>query len=157
MLHRTSATTERDRGASAVEFALIVVPFLLIVFAGIQYGMYFFTSQTTSNAANSALRQLSVGNCQDDTELRTYIQDRVRGSTDGTAPVVTREYYNLDGSEVTITPAPTNVQVGGTVKLTLEVQSPDFNFPFIPFLSDAVVTREVQARVEDTVEEGCGA
>lgn len=148
---------DREGGAVAVEFALVLVPFLLIVFGAIQYGMYFFASQNASNAVDSALRQLAVGNCQSDTELEDYIDARLTGSTDGTAPVITRTYYNIDGSTVTNSPAPTNVQVGGTVKLELTFQVIDFSFPFLPFLNDAQVNRTVQARVEDTVADGCGA
>ena len=31
------------------------------------------------------------------------------------------------------------------------------NLPFVPFLSDPQVDRTVEARVEDTTDQGCGA
>jgi hypothetical protein len=41
--------------------------------------------------------------------------------------------------------------------LTISFDTVNMNFPFVPFLSDPRVSRTVQARVEDTVDQGCGS
>jgi len=152
---RSRRRRRTEDGASAVEFALVLVPFLVIVFGLIQYGFYFYAAQSGSSAANSALRQLTVGNCQDSTKLATYVNQRINGSADGGATIVTK-FYNPDGSLVTNTPVAANVQVGGTVTLEITFKAFDMHFPFVPFLNNATVKRSVQARIEDTVDEGCG-
>jgi Flp pilus assembly protein TadG len=158
MTLRGARCDRRDRtesGAVAVEFALILVPFLVLVLGLIQYGFYFYAAQTGSNAANSAIRELSVGNCQDSAALTNYVTNRVSGSAAGPVTVTTK-YYRADGTQVTNQPVAQNVPVGGTVTLELSFKALDMNFPFVPFLNDAQVKRVVQARVEDTVDEGCG-
>ena len=142
-----------EEGAAAVEFALILGPFLLVVFGLIQYGLYFYAAQSGTSAANSALRQLAVGNCQDSTKLATYVNSRINGSNNGAA-TITVAYYDTTGVQVTTNPAK-NVPIGGTVKLTVSFKSIDLNLP-IPFMANPTVTRVVQARVEDTTDEGCG-
>ncbi|MGH3348228.1 MAG: TadE/TadG family type IV pilus assembly protein [Nocardioides sp.] len=144
-----------DRGAAAVEFALVLPFLLLIVFALIQYGLYFYAAQTGSNTVNAAARQLSVGNCQTAGSLQTFVDDRLGAASTANA-TIDPEFKNVDGSDPAV-PEAANVEVGGTVKLTIEFQSIDLNFPFVPFLDNAVVYREVVARVEDTADEGCGA
>ena len=151
---RPSRPADED-GAAAVEFALVLIPFLIVVFGLIQYGFYFFAAQAGSSAANSALRQLAVGNCQDSTKLATYINSRIQGAANGTATISTT-YYDTTGAQVTNAPVAKNVPIGGTVKLTITFNPIDLKLPLVPFINNAQVKREVQARVEDVVDEGCG-
>jgi Flp pilus assembly protein TadG len=145
-----------ERGASAVEFALVLVPLLIIVFGLIQYGMYFYSAQTGSNTVNAAVRQLSVGNCQSTTALQTFVDDRLGGASSGSA-TITPVYKDVDGTAPDATPPPANVDIGGTVTLTIEFSTVNLNFPFVPFLDDPKVSRTVVARIEDTTDQGCGA
>jgi Flp pilus assembly protein TadG len=145
-----------ERGATAVEFALLMVPMLVIVFGLIQYGLYFYSSQTGSNTANAAARQLSVGNCQSDASLATFVNGRL-GAAKTADATITRVYKDVDGSAPSAAPHPANVEIGGTVELTIEFPTVNMHFPFVPFLDDPKVTRTVQARVEDVTEQGCGA
>lgn len=144
-----------EQGATAVEFALILIPLLVVLFGLVQYGLYFYSAQTGSNTANSAVRQLAVGNCQNSSTLATFVNDQLGAAKTANA-TITRVYTNPDGSTPTA-PEPANVGIGGTVKLTISFPTLNIHFPFLPFLSDSKVTRVVQARIEDTTDEGCGA
>lgn len=50
-----------ERGASAVEFALVLVPLLAILFGIIQYGFVFARAQGVEGAARQAARLAAVG------------------------------------------------------------------------------------------------
>ncbi len=138
-----------------MEFALILLPFLTMLFGMIQYGLYFYSAQTGSATANEAVRQLSVGNCQDSADLKAFVTGRLGGAATG-APTIATTYLD-PGNTIPASPAAQNVLIGGTVKLDLSFPTLNMHFPFVPFLSDSAVSRVVTARVEDTNDEGCGA
>jgi Flp pilus assembly protein TadG len=154
----------RDRrtqsGAVAVEFALILIPFLTLVFGIIQYGLYFYGAQSGSHAANSAIRQLSVGNCQTSGTLQTYLNDQLPnglGDADLTSP---NGVTYMSGTTPPVPVSPNTLPpaaVGGTVTLKFKFSTPNLHFPLLPFLSDSSVTRQVEARIEDTTDSGCGS
>ncbi|KXO79362.1 TadE/TadG family type IV pilus assembly protein [Brucella anthropi] len=50
-----------QNGVAAVEFALLIFPFLLIVFATIEVGMSFTARQVISNATETVARRLQTG------------------------------------------------------------------------------------------------
>ena len=50
-----------QRGAAAVEFALVLPIFIFLVFGIIQYGFYFWTAETANSAAREAARRVVVG------------------------------------------------------------------------------------------------
>jgi Flp pilus assembly protein TadG len=156
-MNRRPSVNRRDQsGVVAVEFALILVPFLVLVFGLIQYGLYFFAAQTGSHAANTAVRELSVGHCTDSGELLALVEKQLGASdVDGTATVSTA-YFNPDGAPVA-EPQLENVTVGGQVRLTVTFESMDLNFPLLPFIDNGKVTRTVDARVEYVSSPGCAA
>jgi Flp pilus assembly protein TadG len=146
-------TRTGERGAAAVEFALVMTLLLGLVFGVIQYGMYFFAMQTGTSAANQAVRRLSVGDCQDlNAELKPFLYSKLRtameGNQDAIIPVVT--WTKADGTTV-------GQETGGSVQLTMSFPAMDLHFPFIPVPNNGTVTRRVDARVEDTspVAGGC--
>lgn len=53
-----------QRGATAVEFAIIALPFLVLLFGIIELGMVFLVSTTLSNATDAAARQIRTGEFQ---------------------------------------------------------------------------------------------
>jgi Flp pilus assembly protein TadG len=162
--HRTASTLPRalrrrmsQSGAAAVEFALVLVPFLVLVFGLMQYGLYFYGAQSGSHVANSAVRQLSVGNCQTAGTLQTYMNGQMGsglGNPDLTPPTYGVTYKEPAGTTVS-TPLPQSA-VGGTVTLKFKFSTPNLHFPFLPYLSDSTITRTVEARIEDTTDGGCG-
>lgn len=143
----------RDQsGAASVEFALILVPFLTLIFGMIQYGLYFYAAQTGSHAANTAIRQLSVGKCTDSTELLALVNDELGASAKSGTTTVATTYKMSDGSTAADADA---ADVGGKVKLTIKFHTVNMEFPFLPFLDTAEVSREVDARIEFVPQAGC--
>ena len=143
-----------DRGAAAVEFALILIPIVLILFGLVQYGLYFYSAQTGSNAVNAAVRQLAVGNCQGANQLRDYVDNELGAAKTDTHAQTTVVWKKFDNSPAT---AVTDAGVGGNVTLTISFHSVNMHFPLVPFLSDSWVDRRAQARVEDIADQGCGS
>jgi Flp pilus assembly protein TadG len=70
------ARARRDDGAAAVEFALLVVPLVLILFGIISFGLYFAGSLGLSNASREAARYGVVQNrtCE---QIVTTLRDSV--------------------------------------------------------------------------------
>lgn len=132
---RTTRTRRQDDGAVAVEFAL-VFPFLcLIVFAIIQYGMYFWAMQGGSAAAREAARKAAVGQPADCTEFRTEVRAHLDAVATNT-PTVTRTVDSPPG------------EVGDDVEVTVTFESLDLGFPFVPFINDGVVEQSATARLD---------
>ena len=52
---------DRERGATLVEAAIVTLPFMLVVFAILEFGLAFRTDLTISNASQRASRAASVG------------------------------------------------------------------------------------------------
>lgn len=58
------AFAKREEGATAVEFGLVVVPFIALLFAIMQTAMVFFSSQTLETAAADSARLILTGQAQ---------------------------------------------------------------------------------------------
>jgi Flp pilus assembly protein TadG len=129
-----------DDGATAVEFALVMIPLVVLIFGLVQYGLYFWAMQGGSDVARSAARTASVGNPADCATFKAGIKgqlDRFSGS--GATATITRSYTKQSPSEV---------QVGDTVTVTVAFKSVDLHFPFIPFIHDGMVTSTAESRVD---------
>lgn len=140
-----------DGGAAAVEFALVLIPLLWILFGLIQYGWYFYSMQTGTSAVSSAVRKVTVGDCQSSSDLRTLIYNQLgAATTDAKANIgITRTYVdgngNADSSPGT---------VGGKVTIKVTFDATNFHFPLIPVPNGGQVDRTVSGRMEDTVASG---
>ena len=142
-----------ERAAVAVEFALIVPIFLALVFGIIQFSIYFWAAQTGTSVANAAVRKMSVGDCQDLTELTTFVKNRL-GSANQGGFTLTRAY--ADSAKVAVTaPTPPGTMlpqsaVGGTVTLTISFKTLDMHLPLpVPH----TVTKQIDARIEDNSQD----
>ena len=145
-VRRKTLRTREPRGASAVEFALIV-PILLILIVGLlQYGLYFWSAQGGANAAREAARRAAVGDAtlQTCTAFRAYVRDRIDavGNGDNSA-TITRTYSKGPGNTDT-----SKVEVGDVVTVTVNFNSIDLNIPLVPFVDNGRVTQSAEARVE---------
>ena len=90
-----------ESGATAVEFALIMMPLLYLVFGVIQYSLYFYSMQSGTSAVGDSVRRLSVGDCQNASELKSFLYSRLGAATTASsagslAPAVT--YKKADGT-----------------------------------------------------------
>lgn len=53
------------KGVTAIEFAMVAMPFLMLLFGIIGVGLYFFTTFTLENAVEQAARVLRTGQAQE--------------------------------------------------------------------------------------------
>ena len=137
----------RDRrsadGVAAVEFALVMMPLIVLVFGLIQYGLYFWAMQGGSDIARSASRVAAVDDVNTYTcnAFRTDITDQIGGLAGSAATAtVTRTYLDTE--------SPAGVSVGDKVKVSVQFKSVDLHFPFLPFIRDGVVTATSTSRVD---------
>jgi len=147
----TGFRRRRDRrdegGAAAVEFALVLIPLLYLVFGLIQYGWYFYAMQSGSSAVGDAARRAAVGNCQTVAQIQTLLKNHLGVATtasSGSGITTTLAYTAADGSSMA---APG--QVGGSVTVTATFPTLNLHFPFIPVPSSGTITRTNVARIED--------
>jgi Flp pilus assembly protein TadG len=129
--------TRPERGAVAVEFALIFIPFIVLVFGLIQYGWYFYVASTTSGAASNVARRLEVGDCWTGSQAEDLAQLESPSIRDG----------GLTKTPTTLTGA-----VPGTTQITVTVNADANIVGFLPMPNGGIVTRTVQARLEDDAE-----
>ncbi|WP_134767392.1 TadE/TadG family type IV pilus assembly protein [Nocardioides sp. 1609] len=76
---RTTGPGRGDRGAAAVEFALVVVPLLYLVFGVIEYGYMLSVRQAISQAAAEGARAAAVTTGDPQTAARAAVTDALSG------------------------------------------------------------------------------
>lgn len=118
-----------EGGAAAVEFALLFVPFVILIFATIQFAYYFWTAETTNSAAREVARRVVVGDCW------------------GAISAYAEQHGGPGIESATVSPDPATLSVGD--RITVEVVS-DSNLGVLPFDFGlpATVTRSYEARME---------
>ena len=135
-------TKQGERGAAAVEFALVASILFTLIFGTIQYGLYFWSLQSGAHAAREAARQAAVGSltCAD---FRTAVLNNSRGET-ASSVTATRTFY----TDQTMTTGATPAVIGGAVKVVVSFESIDLGLPFVPFIDGGQVSEQAVARVE---------
>lgn len=63
-----------DRGVTAIEFAMVATPFLMLLFGIIAVGLYFFVTFSLENAVEQAARLIRTGQAQTSTPPMTTAQ-----------------------------------------------------------------------------------
>lgn len=131
---RTGQRNNDDEdGATAVEFALIMIPFIILTFGMVQYGWYFYVAQTAGGAASSVARRLQVGDCWGTDQAFDLAKNQSNYVTD-----------------VTMTPTTLTGATPGTTQISVTVEADGRILGIIPMPNDGVVTRTVKAQLEDT-------
>lgn len=122
-----------ERGAMAVEFALVFPIVFAVMFGIIQYGIYFWGRSTAAASARESARQLAVG-----TDW-TCSHDQAVGKANGagSGAVVTRKYLNAANA----------AKIGDLVEVTVTAQSLAPNF--LPLPDSGSITEVATARVEN--------
>ncbi|MFL6174395.1 MAG: TadE/TadG family type IV pilus assembly protein [Marmoricola sp.] len=129
-----------ESGATAVEFALVMIPLLVLVFGLVQYSLYFWAMQGGSDIARNAARTASVGNPADCATFRSGVAAQIdKLASSGSAATIKRSYTQQSPSEV---------QVGDTVTVSVQFRSVDLHFPFIPFINGGTITSSAESRVD---------
>jgi Flp pilus assembly protein TadG len=137
-----------EGGAAAVEFALVLIPLLWLVFGLIQYGWYFYAMQSGSSAVGDAARRVAVGNCTTTAQVQTVIFNHLGAATTASSPsgiTTTVTYTKADGSGSVAAPG----EIGGAVTIEATFPTLNMHFPFIPVPSGGNITRTNIARIED--------
>ena len=149
-MHRTFRVRRPrgERGASAVEFALVVPFFMWLIVGVIQYGWYFYAMQSGTSATSDVVRRMSVGECQTSVDRSSLLTQRLGAAKRSGSTVVATATYTTAAAGHAAMSAPG--EVGGGVSLEVKFETHDFNFPLITVPDDGKVTRTVFARVEDT-------
>jgi Flp pilus assembly protein TadG len=133
-----------ENGAAALEFALVMPVLLLLVFALIQYGMYFWAYQGGADAARQAARSAAVGAYPKDCAgFRTEVRNAI-GKMASNQATVTRTFTKSNSA--------LGVQPGDLVTVKVEYNSLNLNFPFLPFIQDGFVSQTAQARVDNVTD-----
>lgn len=114
-----SSRNRGQEGAAAVEFALVSVLLLTLVFSIIQYGFYFYESQSAAAGSREAVRLAVVG--IPDCNLYTAgVKAKVTGLSSG-------YQYQLS--------YPNGRTVGEKVSVVIVFTPTKLGFPFVPFIS----------------------
>ena len=140
--------TRGARGATAVEFALVMPIFLLLVIGIVQYGLYFFAMQSGTSAVGEVTRRMTVGDCQSTGAVKSLLFSRLGAATtasSASALSVTTSYTKADGTTSASAPG----EIGGTVTLSATFPTFDMHFPLVPVPNGGDVTRTATARIED--------
>jgi Flp pilus assembly protein TadG len=142
MFHRLHARRHDDRGAAAVEFALVLPILIVLVFGIIQYGIYFWARQSAVAAAREGARRASVGDYPACTDFTAFVKSEVAGES-GTVTVNRTFPTKATGNTLT------TGQVGDTMKVKVEYNS--VNIGLLPLPFSGKITVETTSRVENVV------
>ncbi|WP_168929621.1 TadE family protein [Nocardioides sp. GY 10127] len=138
MAMRWNGSARGERGASAVEFALVVLPLLVLVFGILQFSFYFWAWQSAGNAARSAARVGAVDPC-DTAAIRTAATHALDGTPTDSTPTV---------AVTTASP----VEVGDDLTVSISFETVDLGF--FPFF-DPTIDTSVSSRIENLPAGGC--
>jgi Flp pilus assembly protein TadG len=128
---------EEERGAAAVEFAIISVVLLTLVFGMIEFGIAYSKVNVYTSAAREGARYAAV-RCTPDSSIgctNALIASRVTSSAVG---------YPIGPGAVTADTVCSDSTIGQPVTVSWN-QNIEVNIPFVPGLNPATLTRHVKA------------
>lgn len=106
---------DEQRGASAVEFALISLPLLTLMLGMLQYGWYFFSAQSASSGARESARRLVVGDCTGSGQALQFARRQANQST------LTLTWGTPGATATTVSTPGTLPAVGQTLRVVVTV------------------------------------
>ncbi|GAB6897888.1 TadE/TadG family type IV pilus assembly protein [Kineosporia succinea] len=142
---RLARPPKAERGAVAVEFALVLPLLMLFLFGVIQYGYGLFQLQSFSAALNEASRRASTG-VADCPGFEGLVQQTV--SANGLSPddvAGARLEWLTQNNSVTTVPE----RVLGQVRITATYKPFDIGIPLIPFPD--TITRSSTSTVQSVL------
>lgn len=78
LAHRRARELGKDTsGTTAIEFAMVGIPFLMLLFGIISVGLYFFTTFTLENAVEEAARLIRTGQAQESGMTAAQFKDEI--------------------------------------------------------------------------------
>jgi Flp pilus assembly protein TadG len=126
-------TKRSERGAVAVEFALVFPIVFAVMFGIIQYGIYFWGRSTAAASARESARQLAVGTNWTCSQSQALSKTKSAGKN----VVVTRRYLNGTNTAV----------VGDLVEVTVTANT--LAPAILPTPDGGAITEVATARVEN--------
>lgn len=101
-----------QRGAAAVEFALVAIPFFLLMFGAMEFGRLLYLWNTVQEVSRNAARQAVVTDFNNTAAIAAIKRSAVFRATDGTLPAapeitnanVNIRYLNAAGTLPTLMP-----------------------------------------------------
>jgi hypothetical protein len=122
-----------ERGASAVEFALVLPLVLSLMLGTVQYSLYFWGRQTAAASAREAARRLAVGTDWQCTRAEALL----RAGNAGNGAVVTMRYDHAGNTAV----------IGSLVEVTVAMST--LGPLLFPVPDRGAITEVAQSRVEN--------
>ncbi len=112
-----------DRGQTLVEFALIVILLLAILFGIMEFGRAWFYSNDLTNGVRAAARYGAVLYPFDADRVDAYLRDEIAQHMDDTKAITSITVFDKDdGSEK----SPETIRRGDTIEVTVT-----YNFDFL--------------------------
>lgn len=130
-MHRLRTRASSDHGAAAVEFALVSILLITLLFGIIQYSFLFWESQSASRTAREVGRVAAVG---------TATCAEMQAGADSQVP---HKSVTID---VDFPPAPA---VGDTVTATVSFPYTKLGFPFVPVPGGDTASQSADVRIEN--------
>ena len=124
-VERRHGAQSRERGAAAVEFALVAVLLLMLVFGVAEFGRMWLLQSSLAAAARDGARTMAVENDQ------------------AAAVAAAQEVFVVDGepTNVSITPATGECDSGGSATVTLTYDAAFMTGFFNPIFGESVTLR----------------
>jgi Flp pilus assembly protein TadG len=113
---RSSKRLRDEKGAAAVEFAIVASIFFMLVFGIIDFGFGFHTWNATANAAREGARRAAVSNDVSDITARVYASANFLDTTKMTVTVTCARGI----SAFAACPPAANWQQGDFVRVTVD-------------------------------------
>ncbi len=139
----------RESGAAAVEFALVSLLLITLLFGILQYGFYFWSRSAANAAVREGARRVSVGDYADCAALKAFVQSEVGAAGAGNTVTTTRSIDKHPDNLLLTT------EVGDIMTLKITFQA--FDVGLIPLPLGGQVQSAAVSRIENIKSPAPGA